>query len=158
MARRKAPMIPNVILDQLLDGLDAKDAFGRDGLLDALKKALAERALGTERLIGAPQTAEALPLPKPLSMASTPPPKRRKALPMCPVQNVSCVRVVHYERWRKRDLSARRHVYLWADGVYLQARMEHASRVHVGNQRCNARRQEGIASPGFSRARGNGYD
>jgi len=29
-----------------------------------------------------------------------------------------------YERWRKRDLSARRYVYLWADGVYLQARME----------------------------------
>jgi putative transposase len=29
-----------------------------------------------------------------------------------------------YEHWRKRDLSARRYVYLWADGVYLQARME----------------------------------
>jgi putative transposase len=29
-----------------------------------------------------------------------------------------------YERWRKRDLAARRYVYLWADGVYLQARME----------------------------------
>jgi transposase-like protein len=29
-----------------------------------------------------------------------------------------------YEGWRKRDLSARRYVYLWADGVYLQARME----------------------------------
>jgi putative transposase len=29
-----------------------------------------------------------------------------------------------YERWQKRDLSARRYVYLWADGVYLQARME----------------------------------
>jgi putative transposase len=26
-----------------------------------------------------------------------------------------------YERWQKRDLSARRYVYLWADGVYLQA-------------------------------------
>ena len=48
MGRRKAPMIPDAILDQLLDGLDAKDAFGRDGLLDALKKALAERALGAE--------------------------------------------------------------------------------------------------------------
>lgn len=48
MARRKAPMIPDAILDQLLDGLEAKDAFGRDGLLDALKKALAERALGAE--------------------------------------------------------------------------------------------------------------
>ncbi len=29
-----------------------------------------------------------------------------------------------YQRWQKRDLSARRYVYLWADGVYLQARME----------------------------------
>ncbi|WIW50316.1 IS256 family transposase (plasmid) [Bradyrhizobium sp. 62B] len=29
-----------------------------------------------------------------------------------------------YERWQRRDLSARRYVYLWADGVYLQARME----------------------------------
>jgi transposase-like protein len=28
------------------------------------------------------------------------------------------------ERWQGRDLSARRYVYLWADGVYLQARME----------------------------------
>src|SRR6186997_2676192 len=29
-----------------------------------------------------------------------------------------------YEAWQKRDLSARRYVYVWADGVYLQARME----------------------------------
>jgi transposase-like protein len=29
-----------------------------------------------------------------------------------------------YERWQKRDLSARQYVYAWADGVYLQARME----------------------------------
>ena len=26
-----------------------------------------------------------------------------------------------YERWQKRDLSARRYVYVWADGVFLQA-------------------------------------
>ena len=32
-----------------------------------------------------------------------------------------------YEAWQKRDLSARRYVYLWADGVYLQARMEAAA-------------------------------
>ena len=25
-------------------------------------------------------------------------------------------------RWQRRDLSARRYVYIWADGVYLQAR------------------------------------
>jgi len=30
-----------------------------------------------------------------------------------------------FERWSKRDLSARSYVYVWADGVYLQARMEH---------------------------------
>ena len=29
-----------------------------------------------------------------------------------------------YERWQKRDLSARRIVYVWADGVYVQPRME----------------------------------
>ena len=29
-----------------------------------------------------------------------------------------------YSRWQRRDLSARRYVYVWADGVYLQARME----------------------------------
>jgi len=29
-----------------------------------------------------------------------------------------------YQRWQKRELSARRYVYVWADGVYLQARME----------------------------------
>src|SRR5271169_2365995 len=29
-----------------------------------------------------------------------------------------------YDAWQKRTLSARRYVYVWADGVYLQARME----------------------------------
>ena len=32
-----------------------------------------------------------------------------------------------YDRWQHRDLSARRYVYIWADGVYLQARMEPAA-------------------------------
>jgi len=32
-----------------------------------------------------------------------------------------------YDAWQKRDLSARRYVYVWADGVYLQARMEDAA-------------------------------
>ena len=32
-----------------------------------------------------------------------------------------------YAAWQKRDLSARRYVYVWADGVYLQARMEAAA-------------------------------
>lgn len=29
-----------------------------------------------------------------------------------------------HDRWQRRDLSAHRYVYIWADGVYLQARME----------------------------------
>ena len=29
-----------------------------------------------------------------------------------------------FDRWKRRDLSARRYVYIWADGVYLQGRME----------------------------------
>jgi putative transposase len=48
MARRKEPIIPNSILDQLLAGSDAKTAFESNGLLDQLKKALAERALNAE--------------------------------------------------------------------------------------------------------------
>ncbi len=31
---------------------------------------------------------------------------------------------VDYARWQRRDLAARRYVYVWADGVYLQTRME----------------------------------
>jgi transposase-like protein len=35
--------------------------------------------------------------------------------------------VADYARWQQRDLSARRYVYVWADGVYLQARLEPAA-------------------------------
>ena len=48
MARRKEPQIPDAILDQLLSGTEASTAFDRSGLLDQLKKALAERALNAE--------------------------------------------------------------------------------------------------------------
>ncbi|GMG85670.1 IS256 family transposase [Paralimibaculum aggregatum] len=48
MARRKAPKIPDELLDQLLAGADPKTAFDAGGLLDDLKKALAERALNAE--------------------------------------------------------------------------------------------------------------
>src|ERR671939_1190605 len=48
MARRKQPAIPDQLLDQLLAGADPKTAFAKDGLLDELKKALAERALNAE--------------------------------------------------------------------------------------------------------------
>jgi transposase-like protein len=29
-----------------------------------------------------------------------------------------------HKRWKARDLSAKRYVYIWADGIYLQARLE----------------------------------
>src|SRR3712207_9067891 len=48
MARRKAPHIPDEVLDQLLAGTDAAAALQAGGLLDGLKKALAERALNAE--------------------------------------------------------------------------------------------------------------
>jgi transposase-like protein len=30
-----------------------------------------------------------------------------------------------HARWQRRDLSARRHVYLWADGIYFTPRLDH---------------------------------
>jgi hypothetical protein len=39
MARRKAPAIPDEMLDQLLSGASASTAFDQGGLLDQLKKA-----------------------------------------------------------------------------------------------------------------------
>ncbi len=61
-----------------------------------------------------------------------------------------------HARWQRRHLSARRYVYVWADGVYLQARMEpqaecpttKASRGHAGADRGDAGRQEGARLPG----------
>ena len=48
MPRRKEPKIPDALLDQLLAGADPRTAFDPNGLLDGLKKALAERALNAE--------------------------------------------------------------------------------------------------------------
>ena len=48
MSRRKEPAIPNDLLDQLLAGGAAREAFDPGGLLDSLKKALTERALNAE--------------------------------------------------------------------------------------------------------------
>jgi hypothetical protein len=48
MARRKAPHIADESLDQFLSGTDAAAALQQGGLLDELKKALAERALNAE--------------------------------------------------------------------------------------------------------------
>src|SRR5438477_7955114 len=48
MPRRKEPRIPDAVLDQLLARADPKTAFDPNGLLDDLKKALAERVLNPE--------------------------------------------------------------------------------------------------------------
>src|SRR5918997_1688986 len=48
MPRRKPPAIPDALLDQLLRGSDPRAALADGGLLDGLKKALAERALNAE--------------------------------------------------------------------------------------------------------------
>jgi putative transposase len=48
MPRRKQPVIPDELLDQLLNGSDPRTALADGGLLDGLKKALAERALNAE--------------------------------------------------------------------------------------------------------------
>src|SRR5438067_9822014 len=40
-----------------------------------------------------------------------------------------------HARWQKRDLSVKRYVYFWADGIYVQARLEddaHCLRVIIG--------------------------
>ena len=48
MSRRKEPRIPDAVLDQLLADADPQAVFDPNGLLDALKKALAERVLNAE--------------------------------------------------------------------------------------------------------------
>src|SRR5215208_1739587 len=48
MPRRKEPRIPDAVLDQLLAGADPRTALEPNGLLDDLKKALAERVLNAE--------------------------------------------------------------------------------------------------------------
>src|SRR3954469_5029585 len=48
MPRRKEPRISDAVLDQLLAGADPRTALEPNGLLDDLKKALAERVLNAE--------------------------------------------------------------------------------------------------------------
>jgi putative transposase len=48
MSRRKQPVIPDELLDQLLGGADPRAALADGSLLDGLKKALAERVLNAE--------------------------------------------------------------------------------------------------------------
>ena len=65
-----------------------------------------------------------------------------------------------YDAWEKRDLSARRYLYVWADGVYLQARMEQAAEcmlVLIGAERMpRARRNLSASLPECARVRRTG--
>ena len=55
-------------------------------------------------------------------------------------------------RWQKRDLSARRYVYVWADGIDLQARMEPQAECMLRLDRRHARGQAGTARRPSGRA------
>ena len=48
-----------------------------------------------------------------------------------------------YDRWQRRDLAARQYVYVSADGVYLQARMEDRCGVYAGPPQGDAGGEEG---------------
>lgn len=51
--------------------------------------------------------------------------KEAPALSAQALARLKSVWASEHDCWRRRDLSARRYVYLWADGIYLQGRMEH---------------------------------
>jgi len=47
--------------------------------------------------------------------------------PAFPVSTIARLKEVwadEHDRWKKRDLSVRHYVYIWADGIHLQARIE----------------------------------
>src|ERR1043165_4416432 len=46
--RRNEPHMPDAILDEVLAGAEPKNAFDAKGLIEGLKKALAERVLNAE--------------------------------------------------------------------------------------------------------------
>ncbi len=46
MARRKKPVIPDELLDQLLAGRSPRTVFEKDGIFDELKRTIAERPFG----------------------------------------------------------------------------------------------------------------
>src|SRR5436305_3904286 len=50
-----------------------------------------------------------------------------------------------YARWQRRDLSARRYVYIWADGVLSTGPHGAAGGMHAGADRRHPGRQEGAA-------------
>lgn len=48
MPARKKPVLPDVLVDQLMSGRDPSTVFDKNGLLDELERAIAERALNAE--------------------------------------------------------------------------------------------------------------
>src|SRR6202030_3329026 len=58
-----------------------------------------------------------------------------------------------HTRWSKRDLSAKRYVYFWVDGIHVQARLEGGRAVPAGDHRRHARRQKGTCRAHRRRAR-----
>jgi len=48
MPARKKPLLPDELVDQLMAGRDPSTVFDKDGLLDELKRAIAQRALNAE--------------------------------------------------------------------------------------------------------------
>ena len=50
--------------------------------------------------------------------------KDAPGLSASPIARLKEVWIDEHARWQKRDLSARRYVYVWADGIHLQARLE----------------------------------
>src|SRR5438045_6973852 len=50
-----------------------------------------------------------------------------KAAPPAVISRLTAEWQADYDAWQNRELSARRYVYVWADGVCLQARMEPAA-------------------------------
>ena len=58
-----------------------------------------------------------------------------------------------HTRWSKRDLSAKRYVYFWVDGIHVQARLEDDAAVPAGHHRRDAGRQEGAGRSHRRRAR-----
>jgi putative transposase len=48
MPARKKPVLPDELVDQLMSGRDPSTVFDKNGLLDELKRAIAERVLNAE--------------------------------------------------------------------------------------------------------------
>jgi Transposase, Mutator family len=53
---------------------------------------------------------------------------------------------VEHARWSKRDLSAKRYVYFWADGIHVQARLSHLDAAQRRRLRFRGDRSESAAS------------